>query len=298
MMAHLSKPYSAAMSRKLPASITPGQVVDLYDALLSNADSLLRAADSLLNQGQEALAQSLAILGLEESGKAIAIFERRLRMATAEEGETFFTDEMRKFWTDHNAKLLTVHRFLVAEQYWFGVEQPIHDLALAPRETYLKTIQTWAREDNVAKQNGFYVGITDDGSIVSPQASGVDRDAVAAVLQRVHQIGWQLRLGEHIEAKALGRRAAGTPPMSLEDQQEFRSLFERTGVDPAKVDDMMRAAGEGESGVRVNNAQWTFALPDATNPFRNLGRPGYEAETREVLQLLRDVDDANDDPVE
>src|SRR5690625_5525941 len=71
----------------LPDDLTPGQVVALQDALLSNADRLLQAAVAMLEGDSAPLARSLAILGMEESGKAIALHERRVRMAYAPEGE-------------------------------------------------------------------------------------------------------------------------------------------------------------------------------------------------------------------
>src|SRR5690625_4850616 len=73
----------------LPDDLTPGQVVALQDALLSNADQLLQAAVAMLEGDSAPLARSLAILGMEESGKAIALHERRVRMAYAPEGEPF-----------------------------------------------------------------------------------------------------------------------------------------------------------------------------------------------------------------
>src|SRR4051794_33214527 len=65
---------------KLP-DLSPAQVVRLQDALLANADALLTSALAVLDLGHFALARSLAILGLEESGKAIAIHDRRVEMA-------------------------------------------------------------------------------------------------------------------------------------------------------------------------------------------------------------------------
>jgi AbiV family abortive infection protein len=52
----------------------------LQDALLANAHSLLTSALAVLDLGNVALARSLAILGLEESGKAIAVHNRRVEM--------------------------------------------------------------------------------------------------------------------------------------------------------------------------------------------------------------------------
>lgn len=74
--------------RELP-DLTPAQVVQLQDALLANADALLISALAILEIKHVALARSLAILGMEESGNAIAVHERRVRMADLPEGTAF-----------------------------------------------------------------------------------------------------------------------------------------------------------------------------------------------------------------
>lgn len=63
--------------RKLP-DLSPARVVELQDALLANADLLLNSALAVLDLGNVGLARSLAILAMEESGKAIAIHGRRV----------------------------------------------------------------------------------------------------------------------------------------------------------------------------------------------------------------------------
>jgi AbiV family abortive infection protein len=73
------------------SELSPTQVPALFDALLENADRLLNAALAILDLGSPALARSLArslaILGMEESGKAIALFNGRVAMAYVPEGE-------------------------------------------------------------------------------------------------------------------------------------------------------------------------------------------------------------------
>jgi AbiV family abortive infection protein len=91
------------------------QVVALQDALLANADTLVRAAMSALDLGSVDLGRSLVILAMEESAKAIALHERRVAIAYAEEGEPFVDDRLRALWRSDPAKLRLVHRFLVAQ---------------------------------------------------------------------------------------------------------------------------------------------------------------------------------------
>ena len=48
---------------------------------------------------------------------------------------------------------------------------------------------------------------------------------------------------------------------------------------------------EGIPGERLNNAAYRFNPPDADrSPFHNLGKPGYEAETRELLLMKEELD--------
>ncbi len=110
-----------ARRHHLPDNLDSEQVVGLQDALLANADRLLRAALTALDEEDAALARSLGILAMEESGKAIALHERRVDMAHCPEGEVFVDDGLRKLWREHHLKLDIVHRFLMLEQYWFGV---------------------------------------------------------------------------------------------------------------------------------------------------------------------------------
>ncbi|MGP5316446.1 hypothetical protein ACTXMB_00555 [Arthrobacter rhombi] len=76
----------------------------------------------------------------------------------------------------------------------------------------------------------------------------------------MHQILWQLRLGEHIEDK---RR--------IENEQD---------IPPASIEEI-----EGKRGETRNNAAYAFVLPE--NPFENVGRPGYEAQDRVLSMLMQ-----------
>ena len=121
-------------------------MVKLQDALLANADALLTSALAVLDLGQVALARSLAILGLEESGKAIAVHERRVEMTSAPEGEPFRCSWLDELWASHQRKLKKVHGFLLLEPYWFG-EPPDYDENAA----FLGTIRGWARRHDRSK---------------------------------------------------------------------------------------------------------------------------------------------------
>lgn len=284
-------PENRLMVRKqhLPDDLSPRQATALQDALLANADKLLRAALTMLKGDNVPLARSLAILGMEESGKAIALHERRVRMAYAPEGDPFVDKGLRELWGLHGLKLKAVHSFLVNEDYWFDTEPPDRD----ENARVLGTIEEWQREHNVLKQRGFYVDVTPDGEPITPQETA-DADAVRDVIAFVHQIGWQLRLGEHIEGKSRLQREKDVPPASNDEIQRIRDLMK--GIDAELADGMAESMRQETKGEKLNNAAYAFILQ--ANPFETVGRPGYEAQDRELWALLEEDTDAEEDDSE
>ncbi|MEV5001218.1 AbiV family abortive infection protein [Nocardioides sp. LML1-1-1.1] len=264
--------------------MSPEQVVAVEDALLANADRLLNAALAVLDLGSLGLARSLAILGMEESGKAIAIHERRVEMAYAPEGEPFVTEQLNQLWASHPKKLRLVHRFLVNEPYWFDTIEPDRDETAA----YLGTIEQWTEKHNILKQQGLYVDLDDNGDAVAPQEIA-EEESLADVIRHVHQIGWQLRLGEHIEAKQQARWAEEIPPATEEALEETRKLFR--GAEPEVLETILDAQRRGKEGRELHNDAYRLHLPGReSNPFENVGKPGYEAETRELIWLSEEID--------
>lgn len=266
-----------ASRQSLPENLSPAQVITLQDALLENADRLLRAAITMLDNDEVALARALGILGMEESGKAIALRERRVGMAHAPQGEAFVDKTLRELWGNHGRKLSAVYDFLVAEQYWFGVEpsDPIEN------ELVLGTIDSWRRDHNTFKQGGFYVDVSPEGDPITP-GSAADPDAVRDAIGHIHQVGWQLRLGEHIEGKRRLQHEEDVPPASEDEIKRMRRALR--GADPQTVTHILESMRQGRRGGRMNNAEYAFVLPE--NPFENLGKPGYEAEERELALLM------------
>lgn len=288
------------MPRPSLPNLSPTEVVDLVDALLANADALLNAASMLLDASQIALARSLAILGLEESGKAIALHQRRVDIADSPEGDPFVDDRLTALWASHPKKLEAVHSFLADEQYWFGAEPSGPD-----DEFVLQTIKDWATEKNVLKQRGFYVDVEPQAKAIHSPQDADDADEVQRVLERVHQIGWQLRLGEHIEARRLEDEEERSRPASDEDLELTRKLLTEAGLPSADIDDDLVAMKEGVTYRTVNNRQYLHRHPDpGIGPFANVGKPGYEAQDRQLQQLWRarhepsdaDTDSGADEP--
>jgi AbiV family abortive infection protein len=270
-------------SRSLP-SLSADQVVQLQDALLANADRLLMSALTILDGGHVALARSLAILGMEESGKAIALHERRVSIAYEAEGTPFVDEALERLWSSHHEKLTKVHQFLVEEKYWFGTE-PADPEANA---IALGTIRRWARRHDKLKQRGFYVDIDGIGNPLEPTGVG-DVETVRTAIAHVHQVGWQIRLGEHIEAKAQEQAALDVPASDEAEIEKMRSVLKNVDSDTReRILSNMRTARPGQ---KLANNAYRLKLPAANaNPFANLGRPGYEAETRELLNLAGEMD--------
>lgn len=286
-----------ARQRSLPDDLSPTQVIALQDALLTNADSLLQAALTMLENENVPLARSLAILGMEESGKAIALHERRVAMAWAPEGDPFVDVALRSLWDKHGLKLETVHRFLVHEEYWFGEGPSDPD----ENAQVLGTIEAWTKDHNMLKQRGFYVDVTEAGDPITPQEAA-DAATVREVVGHVHQIGWQLRLDEHIEGKRRLEKERDVPPASAEEIENMRALLARAASrDDRQIDDafgerLLASMCEGQRGTLLNNVAYEFDLPEA--PSANMGRPGYEAQDRELAILAEEVTRAraDDDP--
>jgi AbiV family abortive infection protein len=271
--------------RELPP-LSPEQVVAVQDALLANADQLLTAATNLL-ESNVPLARSLAILALEESGKAIALHDRRVAIAYATEGEPFVTADLQELWSSHDKKLSLVHQFLAEERYWFG-EEPSD-----PEENSqaLGAIRAWSRRQDRAKQRGFYVDLDKVGNVLDP-AAAADEHALRIVIAQVHQIGWQLRLGEHIEAKRQAEEERGVAPAESDEIESFRTLLARSSrVDSDLIERMLTSMQEGTPGRSLNNSPYRIRLP--SNSFDHLGHRGYEAETRELDLLRKELDAEN-----
>lgn len=272
-----------ARQQHLPENLSPAQVIALQDALLANAERLLRASRTMLGMENISLARSLAILGMEESGKAIALHERRVGMACAPEGEPFVDERLRNLWAQHAIKLEAVHNFLLREDYWFDTQPPEPEESLR----VLGTIQDWKNRHNALKQRGFYVDVTPEGDPITPEDTA-DAEIVLEVLSHVHQIGWQLRLGEHIEGKRRLQLEQDDPPAANDEiEATLRLLPQAT---PEFVERFIESLREGTKGVKFNNAAYVFHLP--ANPFENLGRPGYEAQDRELWKLVEESAEA------
>lgn len=237
----------------------------------------------LLNKGDFGLARSVAILGMEESGKAIAIHQRRVSIAFSPEGDPFVNKRLQDIWSSHPEKLRLVHDFLAEEPYWYGVTPPDHEL----NEEYLGEIDQWSTKCNMLKQRGFYVDFNEQQGLLSPR--DVDQEMLRDVISHVHQIGWQLRLGEDIEARKQERKSRDVPPAS-ESQIKHVEKFLKTNGRESQVEKIIGQLRSGRPGIKLNNdAYRPHVRTPETHPLKHLGKPGYEAYTRELLMLAEDA---------
>ena len=74
-------------------------------------------------------------------------------------------------------------------------------------------VERWAQRHDKFKQRGFYVDVSRSGQTMTP--ANIDAEpSLHDVIEHVHQIGWQMRIGEHIEAKSQAESAAAILPES------------------------------------------------------------------------------------
>lgn len=185
------------------------QVEDLYDATLSNAFFLCQDAKLLLEGGSMGRARALAVLALEECGKAIMIHKAKVTSFALELPDPVLDDAFWKDWKTHLPKLRHVREFLIQNQYWFDVRPPEpNEFILGSVDEYLAELDRFAADGDTSKLKGLYVDVDPaTGKVVSP-ADEASAEDVSELLRMAHQIGWQLRLGDHIEFIASQRHTS------------------------------------------------------------------------------------------
>ena len=80
------------------------------------------------------------------------------------------------------------------------------------------------------------------------------------------------------------------PPAAEGDVAGMREALSR--IDNREVvENMLNAMRKGKPGQRLNNDTYRLKLPEpGSSPFANVGRAGYEAESRELMRLAKEVD--------
>ena len=126
-----------------------------------------------------------------------------------------------------------------------------------------------------AQARGFYVDVSKSGQTMTP-VEIKDEPSLRDVIEHVHQLGWQLRLGEHIEAKSQAAWAAAIPPASEAGIEQSRQLSVGAGIDQETIDNLLaaRLAPSRTPGrMRANRARPAGLASSRIWPASG-GRPG------------------------
>lgn len=147
--------------------LTPTVARDLWLALLDNASQIVVEADLLFPSPR---AQSLAILALEEVGKALWI-STNFWLAWNEGDETpLEVSQLQSQGRNHIAKLVEAIEFGTAMVELPGAANVVEiEIARAHAPDQLAAyLDRQARTDNESKKRGFYVDVMQDGTFVAP----------------------------------------------------------------------------------------------------------------------------------
>jgi AbiV family abortive infection protein len=151
----------------MPATpLPPKEVRDaLARAAVDNADRLLTDAETLLAAGSAPTAHSLAVLALEEVGKAIICTG-----VLAGSDDTVTTRELFKQETGwHYAKLTRARNF--ADIMLVGMRGAGDNFGMTgSKDEYLEALKQQRQHDNAQKMRGFYVDLTDADEVELPAA--------------------------------------------------------------------------------------------------------------------------------
>jgi AbiV family abortive infection protein len=146
------------------------QIEDLYDATLSNAFMLCQDSNVLLKNGSVGRARALAVLALEECGKAIMIHEAKVASFALELLDPVLDAAFWREWRTHLPKLRHVREFLTKNEYWFDVGPPEpNDFVLGSVDAYLAGLDGFAAEGDTSKMKGLYVNVDPPPGKSSPQ---------------------------------------------------------------------------------------------------------------------------------
>ena len=177
---------------------TPLPPKELLDALarasVDNADRLLADAATLLAAGSAPSAHSLAVLALEEVGKAIICcggFAGSDNKVTTREQ---FDQEI----ANHSAKLTWARNFVDV----MAMLGPGDNFGMAASaEEYLDALKKQRKRDNVQKMRGFYVDLSNAGEVQLPtEITAADAEEMISLSR------WANRAARHLFIDGTGFR--------------------------------------------------------------------------------------------
>ncbi|MDP1571939.1 MAG: AbiV family abortive infection protein [Vicinamibacterales bacterium] len=152
--------------------LTLPQLYDVHDAILGNARSLIADAELLESKGRFARAFSLAVLACEELAKSMFVNQACVAVALGRDVDWTTLG----LWLRQHGRKLAVMRLL---DVLSSPDDARSTLFLEKVES--ETLIAHPSEINIAKQDGFYVDISDDGTAIVPAEVVADGDARAAI---------------------------------------------------------------------------------------------------------------------
>jgi len=168
-------------------------LVEIIRAAAANADTLADDAAFLARAGRFPRAHSLAVLAVEEVGKAMLCVVATFPTAEMEQG----------FWTEyrkHTSKLAYAH---VASTALFGGDGPAVE--------QIATAAALVDSDAATKLSGLCVDYSDDGRVLTPADLVTEEDALTAIRAArtlVDEFGTRWT-GPDVLDRLLAARAAG-----------------------------------------------------------------------------------------
>jgi AbiV family abortive infection protein len=207
----VASPGGLAIARhtgQMPSTpLPPKELLDaLAQAAVDNANRLLTDASTLLAAGTAPSAHSLAVLAVEEVGKAIICcggFAGSDNTVTTRER---FDQEI----ASHSAKLTWARNFVDVMVAMARAGVGDNSGMAASAEEYLEALKEQRKRDNIQKMRGFYVDLSDAGEVQLPAEI-----TVADAEEMISLAGWANRAVRELFIDGTGFRftvPSSTPP--------------------------------------------------------------------------------------
>ena len=202
--------------------MSPPRARELWKALVDNASRLIDDARLLLANGSPGRARSLTVLAQEELGKALWIYDAFSLSWSGGDDADRTVDMLHSHSRDHARKYMEAVMFGgQLDEFWGGygrMPQPAAGETLGDFvERRRAEAEAAAKAANLAKQNGFYVDVSADGAIHTPDRCDVGD--VAGDLTHAAQVVEMLLISDHTRMKH-----DATTPYDGTLVQQFRLL--------------------------------------------------------------------------
>ena len=168
------------------------QLQALQDAVLENAKALIADAEFLAENIRHERAFSLAVLACEELAKSPILSQACIELVI---GEPVDWNAIGRFMRTHDQKLT-----LMASLDFIAAVQSRQMRTLFMQHRGDKIVRRRPKEINIAKQDGFYVDVNDDGTPKKPSQTIRPKD-VFEVLQLANK-AYEMLSGAVVEGRA------------------------------------------------------------------------------------------------